>query len=136
MAEKREINLENELECILQWKRDSVMSPTPARGMTPDDALFLFSVGLLCGVKNEKEKEKAAVATGDSPLCIDEGALRQAEFEMKRDAAKAAERRRPKDWENGQTCPEMPNRSVGGTENARIRPCDEALKDPGIGGHL
>lgn len=41
-----------------------------------------------------------------------------------------------KDWENAQACPEMPNRPVGGTENARIRPCDEALKDPGIGGHL
>lgn len=133
MSEKREINLENELECILQWKRDSVMSPTPARGMNPDDALFLFSIGLLCGIK--KEKEKAVVAAGDSPICIDENALRQAEFEMKRDAAKAAERRRPKDWENGQACPEMPNSPIG-TEKTRLRPCDEALKDPGIGGHL
>lgn len=109
--EKKEITLEDELEQLLQWKRDTVLCPTPAGGTRPDDALFLFNLGLLCGLK-EAKRNQVLETCGELPIQVTEEDLRRAELAQKR------ERRRE------------------GNADARIRPAhecpiDEALKDPG-----
>ena len=110
--EKKEITLESELEQLIQWKRDTVLCPTPARGLNPDDALYLFNIGLLCGLKEANRNRAVEVTCGDEPIRITEEDLRRAELAQKR------ERRRE------------------GNADARMRPVDEcpigeALKDPG-----
>ena len=111
--EKKEITLENELEQLLQWKRDTVLCPNPSRGTSPDDALFLFNLGLLCGLKEANRNRAVEVPCGNEPIRITEEDLRRAELAQKR------ERRRE-----------------GNADASRLRPVDErpideALKDPG-----
>lgn len=111
--EKKEITLENELEQLLQWKRDTVLCPNPSRGTSPDDALFLFNLGLLCGLK-EAKRNQVLETIGELPIQVTEEDLRRAELAQKREARRIRE----------------------GNADARSRPVDEcpigeALKDPG-----
>lgn len=56
--EKKEITLEGELEGLLQWRRDCFMDDE--RRKEADTNLFVFSVGLLCGLKEDKRRMAAA----------------------------------------------------------------------------
>lgn len=112
--EKKEITLENELEQLLQWKRDTVLCPNPSRGTSPDDALFLFNIGLLCGLK-EAKRNQVLETIGELPIQVTEENLRRAEPAQKREARRVRE---------------------GNADAARMcpmgeRPIDEPLKDPG-----
>lgn len=56
--EKKEITLEGELEGLLQWRRDCCMDDE--RRKEADMNLFVFNVGLLCGLKEDKRRMAAA----------------------------------------------------------------------------
>lgn len=56
--QSKEITLEGELEGLLQWRRDCYTDDE--RRKEADTNLFVFSVGLLCGLKEDKRRMAAA----------------------------------------------------------------------------
>lgn len=57
MDEPKQFNLENELEMILRWHRDTALNEEQHKEAA--SALFCFSAGLLCGLKLSKGGQNA-----------------------------------------------------------------------------
>ena len=52
-----EITLEVELERLIDWRRTEARSIPGGDMKRVDETLFIFSVGLLCGLKEAKRRE-------------------------------------------------------------------------------
>ena len=52
MGETKDIELESELETLVKWYRESVLNEEQHK--EAQNALFIFSIGLLCGLKQSK----------------------------------------------------------------------------------
>ena len=96
--EQKEITLEGELEGLLQWRRDCCLDDD--RKKEADMNLFVFNIGLLCGLKEDRRRRQMEdwnnLAQAKEPLrpfCPDEAVDRDARTPLET-LAEAARRQR------------------------------------------